>query len=119
MVCKLKKSLYGLKQSPREWYKHFYSFIRGKRYTRSHYDPCVYYNKLHSGEYIYLLLYVDDMLIASKNISAIDKFKKDLSFKFEMKDLDEAKKVLGIEIERDRRSRKVSLTQKRYLQKVL
>jgi len=37
----------------------FYSFIRGKRYTCSYYDPCVYYNKLPSGEYIYLILYVD------------------------------------------------------------
>jgi len=61
----------------------------------------VYYNRIPEGEYIYLLLYVDDMLIASKSRSAIDKLKKELSFYFEMKDLGEAKKVLGIEIERD------------------
>jgi len=79
MVCKLKKSLYGLKQSPRQWYKRFDSFIREKGYTRSHYDPYVYYNKLPVGEYIYLLLYVDDMLIASKSRFVIDKLKKDLS----------------------------------------
>jgi len=119
MICKLKKSLYELKQSPRQWYKHFDSFIREKRYTRSHYDPCAYYNKLPRGEYIYLLLYVDDMLIASKSRSVIDKLKKDLSFEFEMKDLSEANKVVGMEIERDRRSGKVSLTQKGYLKKVL
>ena len=52
-----------------------------------------------TGEYIYLLLYVDDMLIASKTRSAIDELKKDLSSEFEMKDLGEAKKVLGMEIE--------------------
>jgi len=44
-------------------------------------------------------LYVDDVLIASKNIFTIDKLKKDLSSEFEMKDLGEAKKVLGMEIE--------------------
>jgi len=109
MICKLKKSLYGLKQSPRQWYKRFNSFIRGKRYTRNDYDSCVYYNKLSGGDYIYLLLYVDDMLIASKSRSAIDKLKKDLSSEFEMKDLGEVKKVLGMEIERDQRCDKVSL----------
>ena len=58
----------------------------------------------------YLLLYVDDMLIASKSISAIDKLKKDLSSRFKMKDIGEVKKVVGMEIKRDRRSSKVSLT---------
>ena len=59
------------------------------------------------------------MLIASKTRSTIDKLKKDLSFEFEMKDLGEAKKVLGIEIERDTKGGKVSLTQKVYLKKLL
>jgi len=58
------------------------------------YDPCVYYNKVHGGEYIYLLLYVDDMLIASKSRSVIDKLKKQVSSEFEMKNLGEVKKVL-------------------------
>ena len=62
---------------------------------------------------------MDDMLIASKSISEIDKIKKDLSSEFKMKDLGETKKVLGMEIERDRRSDKVSLMQKEYLKKVL
>jgi len=79
----------------------------------------VYYNKLLGGEYIYLLLYVDGMLISSKSRSAIDKLKKDLSYELKMKDLCEAKKVLGMEIERDWKSGMVSLTQKEYLKKVL
>jgi len=68
------------------------------------------YNKQPSGEYNYLMLYVDDMLISSKSRSAINKLKKDLSSEFEMKDLREAKKVLDIEIKRDRKDDKVSLT---------
>jgi len=59
------------------------------------------------------------MLIASKSRFVIDKLKKDLSSEFEMKDLGEAKKVLVMEIERDWKSGKVSLTQKGYLKKVL
>ena len=58
-----------------------------KNYTRSKYDQCVYYNKLSGGEYIYLLLYIDDIIIAFKSRLMIDKLKKQLSFEFEMKDL--------------------------------
>ena len=82
--------------------------MKGKRYTRSHYDPCVYYNKLPGGEYVYLLLYIDDILIASRSRSVIDNLKKDLSSEFEMKDLGEVKKMLGMKIERDRKSAKFS-----------
>ena len=59
------------------------------------------------------------MLIAFKSGSAIDKLKKDLSFEFEIKDLGEAKKGLGMEIERDQKDDNVSLTQKGYMKKVL
>ena len=64
-------------------------------------------------------MYVDNMLITSKNKSAIDKLKKDLSSKFEMKDLSEAKKVLRMDIKRDCKGGKVSLTQNGYLKKVI
>ena len=78
----------------------------------------VYMHKLQDGEYIYLL-YVDDMLIASRNSSGIRKLKKKLSSEFEMKDLEEAKKILGMKIERDGMKRRLKLTQRSYLQKML
>ena len=118
-VCKLSKSLYGLKQSPRQWYKRFDQFMMGQKYTRSKYDHCVYLRKLRDDSYIYLLLYVDDMLIASKSQVEIDKMKAQLSKEFEMKDLGETKKILGMEISRDRTRGKLCLTQKQYLKKVL
>ncbi|KAE8654946.1 hypothetical protein F3Y22_tig00117034pilonHSYRG00285 [Hibiscus syriacus] len=93
-VCKLNKLLYGLKQSPRQWYKLFDSFMRRQKYTRSKYDHCVYLQKLKDGSFIYLLLYVDDMLIASNSQNEIDKLKTQLNQEFEMKDLGEAKKIL-------------------------
>ena len=58
-----------------------------------------------------MLLYIDDMLIASKNRSSIDKLKGHLSFEFDMKNLGEAKRILGMKIEGDRVKEKVSLTQ--------
>ena len=74
-VCKLKKSLYGLKQSPRQWYKQFDRFMIGQKYTRSQFDHCVYLHRLSDGSYIYLLLYVDDMLVACKNKAEIEQLK--------------------------------------------
>ena len=74
-VCKLTKSLYGLKQSPRQWYKQFDQFMKGQRYTRNKFDHGVYFRKLQERSFIYLLLYVDDMLIASKSKDEIEKLK--------------------------------------------
>jgi len=69
--------------------------VRGKRCTQSPYDLCVYFSKLPDGKYVYLLLYVDDMLIVSKRRSTIHKLKSQLSSEFEMKNLGEAKRVLA------------------------
>ena len=74
LVCKLKKSLYGLKQSPRQWYKRFDSFMLSHDFKWSNYDSCVYL-KTVNGSIIYLLLYVDDILITAKVKSKIAKLK--------------------------------------------
>ena len=84
----------------------------GQRYTRSKFDDCVYFFRLHGGSFIYLLLYVDDMLIASKNVEEIEKLKTRLNKEFEMKDFGEAKKILGMEITRDKEGDKICLTHK-------
>ncbi|GKV42475.1 hypothetical protein SLEP1_g49872 [Rubroshorea leprosula] len=89
------------------------------RFTRSNYDSCVYHKKLGDGSWVYLLLYVDDMLIAAKSMLIIDGLKKQLSGEFEMKDLGAAKKILGMEIHRDRKGGKLFLSQKKYIEKVL
>ncbi|GJW81958.1 retrotransposon protein, putative, ty1-copia subclass [Tanacetum coccineum] len=105
-VCLLKKSLYGLKQSPRQWYRRFDEYMLSNGFKRSRYDSCVYYKSYAPGEYIYLLLYVDDMLIACKSKAEIGSAKSLLKKEFDMKELGEAKKILGMEIVRDR-SRKI------------
>ncbi|GKV22644.1 hypothetical protein SLEP1_g32496 [Rubroshorea leprosula] len=117
-VCLLQNSLYGLKQSPRQWYKRFDNFMVKSRFTRSNYDSCVYHKRLRDDSWVYLLLYVDDMLIAAKSMLIIDELKKQLSGEFEMKDLGVAKKILGMEIHRDRKGGKF-LSQKKYIEKVL
>jgi hypothetical protein len=109
-VCKLKKSLYGLKQSPRQWYKRFDSFMMLNEFKRSDFDSCVYI-KFVDGSPIYLLLYVDDMLISAKSKKQITALKAQLSSEFDMKDLGAAKKILGMEISRDRDSGLLFLSQ--------
>lgn len=63
IVYLLKKSLYSLNQPPRQWYLIFDKFMIKHGYCRSQYDSCVYYKTFASGGGIYLLLYINDMLI--------------------------------------------------------
>ena len=67
LVCRLKKSLDDLKQAPRMWYQKFDSYIRQLGYHRSDSDPCMYTRQLADESRIYLILYVDDMLIPGRN----------------------------------------------------
>lgn len=87
LVCKLKKSLYGLKQAPRQWYKKFDSFMVDHEYTRTVADQCVYFRRFLNGNFIILLLYVDDMLIIGHDTTMINKLKNDLSQHFDMNNL--------------------------------
>ncbi|KAH9669014.1 hypothetical protein KPL70_021617 [Citrus sinensis] len=118
-VCLLHKSLYGLKQSPRQWYRRFDDFMVSKGYHRSRYDSCVYFGGSDQGGVAYLLLYVDDMLIASKDKSEIERLKNLLKVEFEMKDLGNPKRILGMDIIRDRSAGTLFLSQEKYIKKVL
>ena len=73
-------------------------------YKRCEYDYCVYVKSLDDDSFIFLLLYVDDMLIATKSMIKVNKLKSLLSKEFDMKDLGATKKILGMEIHRDRAS---------------
>ena len=118
MVCKLKKSLYGLKQAPRQWYLKFDEFMSKTGYVRCQMDHCCYIRKFEDS-YIILLLYVDDMLIAGSDMAEIKKLKNQLSEAFEMKDLGSANQILGMSIVRDRQKGSLTLSQEKYIGKVL
>ena len=118
-MCRLIKFLYGLKQSLRQWYKRFNQFIKGYKFSRSEQDHGVYFRRLQDEAFIYLLFYVDDMLITLKNRVEIKRQKKQLASKFKMKDLGNAQRILMMEIYRDNRNESVWLTKKSCLNKVL
>jgi hypothetical protein len=92
-----------MKQSPRQWYKRFDSFMISNGFQRSQYGNCVYLKFVNESPK-YLLLYGDDMLIIYKSMKEIVALKAQLSSEFDMKDLGAAKKILGMEIVRDRKS---------------
>lgn len=119
LVCRLTKSLYGLKQAPRCWYKRFDSFIMSLGYSRLYADPCAYFKRFGESDFITLLLYVDDMLVAGPDKGRVNELKTQLAREFEMKDLGPANKILGMQIHRDRNNRKIWLSQKNYLKKIL
>lgn len=113
-VCKLIKALYGLKESPRAWYECLDKYLLKLGFIRSNVDYCLYTLKLKEDT-VYLLIYVDDLLICSKNIELIKKVKKMLSDKFKMKDLGKIKEYLGIIITYDVSRKEMKLTQKEYI----
>nr|GEV81204.1 retrovirus-related Pol polyprotein from transposon TNT 1-94 [Tanacetum cinerariifolium] len=119
LVGRLNKSLYGLKQAPWCWYKRFDSFIRSLEYNRLNADPHAYFKMFENNDFIILLLYVDDKLVAGPNKDRINKLKAQLAREFEMKDLGPANKILGMQIHRDRVIRKIWLSHKSYVKKIL
>eukprot|EP00253_Pinus_taeda_P029865 PITA_29865 len=116
--CKLRKTLYGLRQSPRQWYKKFDSFMVSQKFIRSEYDHCVYF-KSFNGIFIILAFYVDDMLIARKSMEEINRLKAQLSRTFDMKDIGATKHILGMEIHTERKNGKLWLSQQKYVEKIL
>ncbi|CAM8903118.1 unnamed protein product [Rhodiola kirilowii] len=101
IVCKLRKSIYGLKQASRQWYFKFYQVIISYGFEANLMDECVYH-KFCGSKFIFLVLYVDDILLATNDVMLLHDTKKFLSNNFEMKDFGEASFVLGVQIHRDR-----------------
>ena len=100
-VCKIKRSIYGLKQASRQWNLKFHQVMLKDGFTLMEEDHCVYI-KRSNNHFIILSLYVDDILIVGKYKKLIYVTKKWLSSNFEMKDMGEASYVLGVMILRDR-----------------
>lgn len=119
VVFMLKKSLYDLKQAPRQWYKWFDTFVLKHDFQRSNYNVCLYYKGKGGKSSLYLVLYVDDMLLASCNKSEIDNIKQKLKSEFEMKDLGSAKKIFGMQILRNKDKDMLFLHQHDYIVKFL
>ncbi|KAK8680627.1 hypothetical protein V6N13_109567 [Hibiscus sabdariffa] len=117
-VCKLKRSIYGLKQASRSWNLCFNEATKEFGFIKNEDEPCVY-KKISRSIVSFLILYVDDILIIGDDIPTLQSIKTWLSSCFFMKDLGEATYILGVKIYRDRSRRLLGLSQNTYIDKVL
>ncbi|KAJ9700761.1 hypothetical protein PVL29_006195 [Vitis rotundifolia] len=117
LVCRLRRSLYGLKQSPRAWFDRFSSVVQEFGMLRSTADHSVFYHHNSLGQCIYLVVYVDDIVITGSDQDGIQKLKQHLFTHFQTKDLGKLKYFLGIEIAQS--SSGVVLSQRKYALDIL
>jgi hypothetical protein len=118
MRCRLKKSIYGLKQASRQWYLKFDKVVKKFGFVENQVDNCIYV-KIKGSMFIILVLYVDDILLASSDKNLLFETKGFLPSNFDMNDLGDTSYVLGREIHQDRTTGVLGLSQKAYIEKVL
>jgi hypothetical protein len=97
LVCRLKKSLYGLKEALRAWYAKLDCFLLDTGFSRCHSDPNLYTKKVGS-HLIILILYVDDLTLTSTDPTLLNHVKTSLKKKFEMTDLGYLHYFLGLQV---------------------
>lgn len=114
-VCRLLKALYGLRESPRAWYETFNDFLEKLNFVRSKHDYCLYVNNTNNDS-IYILVFVDDILICCKDKRKIHEIKTKLMQKFVMKDMGKVKSYIGIDIDYDCEKGKMTLSQEKYIE---
>lgn len=112
LVCKLNISLYGLKQASRQWYLKFTEVLVGFGLKQSVADHSYYHMELE-GSFLGVIIYVDDILLASSNSAIVDSFKNHLGKHFKYKDLGRPKYFLGLEIAQN--SQGISVSQRKYV----
>lgn len=116
LVCKLEKSLYGLKQSGRNWNKILHDCLTEDDFAQNPADHCVYAKETEGGKVI-IIIWVDDLIIAASNDKIMKKVKEMLSAKFKMKDLGSLKHFLGIDFKQSDGC--VKMSQEKYVNKIL
>ncbi|EGD74758.1 hypothetical protein PTSG_12519 [Salpingoeca rosetta] len=118
-VLRLKRGLYGLKQSPRLWNHTLDAWMREQDFVATATDACIYRRTCKGGKMMWVAVYVDDLLIFADSDSDMAAFKKAISKRFKMKDLGSPDICLGIKVQHDRKARTVTMSQEHYLRSVL
>ncbi len=122
-VCKLKKSIYGLKQSARCWNDTLDRYLVSAGYRKSDADSCLYVKSIKNDDgrisFVILGVYVDDIIPVSNDIEMLNDEKESLCRRFDMDDRGEARYLLGMLIKRDRAAKTLSISQQSYTENIL
>ena len=117
LVCKLKRSIYGLKQSPRCWNHTLDSQLKKMGFAQSNSDPCLYISI--TGEPFIIAVYVDDILLAGRSIQRINEVKNELRSQFNVKDMGSVEYFLGVKVQQDLEKGTVWMGQTSYTESIL
>lgn len=117
-VCRLRKSIYGLKQSGRAWNEKLNRVLIDIGLKRGDVDQCIYH-RISENKMIFLTIYVDDVLIFTNDIDQLNHVKRELSKNFKMTDMGIATSILGIRLTRDATKHTITIDQSQYIADVL
>ena len=112
LVCKLQKSLYGLKQSPRAWFERFTKVIKGEEFSQGQSDHTLFIKRSPGGKITVLIVYVDDIIVTGNDEEEISRLKTVLSKEFEIKDLGTLRYFLSMKVARS--SKGIFVSQRKY-----
>jgi len=115
---RLKRALYGLKQSPRMWNININAYLLSLGFAALPNEPCLYFRKQDSKMAI-IALYVDDMVIAGSDLETVQDIKNKLSERYQMSDLGEVNQILGCEVTRDWTLGRLTMIQRQYIRLVI
>ena len=117
LVCKLKKSIYGLKQSPRCWNTALDKQLKEMGFVQSTSDPCIYIDA--GGDIFFIGVYVDDIILASRTLERVTEVKEALSQKFDIKDMGKLHFFLGMQVMQDKKTGDTWVGQPAYTENLL
>ena len=115
-VLKVTGALYGLQQAPKAWNTTLDQILQALKFSKSKSDPCLYFRK-HINV-IYILVYVDDLLLCSNNHDALIEVKNQLAEHCNVKELEDINNFLGICVDYNKKKGKLSLNQRNLIEKV-
>ena len=116
LVCRLNKSIYGLRQAANNWYKELANFLLRQGFTRSRNHHC-FFARSEAEDHTFILVRVDDIIVASRSMTLVCDVKKALEATFHMEDRGRLHWFLGLRIRRE--EGKVTVDQERYIKTML